>query len=79
MKKRMGRPSIFTPKDWKDPETRRQGIMTKVGVVAFEKARVRLAKLVGWESTRVADGDVMEYLARGEAETKAYLAKQQRT
>ncbi len=69
-KARMGRRAIFRGKDGGQ---RVQAIITKVGGQKFEKARVRLAKLAEWEATDVSDADVVEYLARGDAETIAYL------
>lgn len=65
---RGGFPSIFRNKRG---GKRYQGNLTKVGSAAFEEARKRLAKLAGRKSA--TDADVMEYLSRGEAETRAYL------
>lgn len=67
---RMGRDSIFREKDGGD---RYQGIVTKAGAQAFERARARLAKLADRKVDHVSDADVIEYLARGEANTRDYL------
>jgi hypothetical protein len=64
-----GNASIFKPKNG----DRFQGVTTKLGTTRFEAARGRLAKLAGREKEHVSDGDVFEYLARGESETRAYL------
>jgi hypothetical protein len=69
---RMGRPSVFDPKDG----TRYQGVMTKVGSKRFESARKELAALAGLK--RVSDADVMEFLVRGRASTEAYLQAKER-
>jgi hypothetical protein len=68
-KPRMGRPSIF--RELKPH--RYQGNTTKTGSMRFEAARRRLAALAGWPVGKVSDGDVFEYLARGEADTVKYL------
>lgn len=68
MSTRTGRPSIFP-----DKVRRYQGSVTDVGSGAFEAARRRLAGLVGWPVSRVSDGDVFEFLARGEAAVKKEL------
>lgn len=65
-----GQPAIFLHKTGGEV----RGSLTVVGSVRFEHARRRFAKLVGWEYERVLDGDVVEYLARGETSTRAYLA-----
>lgn len=67
---RGGWPSVFSGKNKKN---RYQGIVTNVGRREFEVARRRLAKLAGLSVKTVSDGDVFEYLARGEADTKAYI------
>lgn len=67
-----GRPTIFGPKS---PVCRYQGTTSEDGSMFFEQARARLAALVGWEPQKVGDGDVMEYLARGEVRTREYLAQ----
>lgn len=72
-KPRMGRPSIF-----REPKTKRyQGNTTKIGSVRFEAARRRLAALTKWPVGKVSDGDVFEYLARGEADTVKYLKERE--
>lgn len=64
--------SVFVGKV-KGKEFRRQGLLTPEGSGDFELARERLAKLVGWPPDSVSDGDTMEYLARGDKDTRAYL------
>jgi hypothetical protein len=64
-------PSIFTPKNPKHHVT--VGGLTNAGARAFEQARTKLKKLSG--QSRVSDADVLEYLARGEAETRKVLEK----
>jgi len=66
-----GRPSIFRGKDG---GTRLQAVITPAGTVRFEQARARLAKLASWEVERVSNADVIEYLARGDKDTRAYIA-----
>lgn len=65
-----GSQSIFRNKDGGD---RVQGNITPIGSIRFEHARARLAKLDGRETEETSDGDVIEYLARGEADTIAYI------
>jgi hypothetical protein len=69
-----GRHSIFRGKDGGD---RLQGVITRDGSKAFERERRRLARLyrdiTGQAPTVVSDADVIEYLARGEADTRGYL------
>jgi len=59
----------------KSDGARLQGIVSKEGAEAFEKARGRLAKLVKWSVKSVSDGDTFEYLARGHNATVKYLKK----
>lgn len=66
-----GRPSIFRDKAGGD---RVQGVITKVGSQRFEAARARLARLDNREVEQTSDADVIEYLARGDAETRVYIA-----
>jgi hypothetical protein len=73
---RMGRPSIFAPKD---PKYRYQGLMTKEGATQFEAARKELAKLTALKVKQVSDGDVFEYLSRGREATVEYLDLATRT
>lgn len=72
MAHRLGRPSIFRGKTHDI-----HGLVTTVGSAAFEQARQELADLYaqvhGREFAAVSDGDTMEYLARGRAETRTYL------
>ena len=65
-----GQVSIFRNKSGGD---RVQGHITPAGSARFEAARSRLAKLAGRDREHVSDADVIEYLARGEAATRAYL------
>jgi hypothetical protein len=68
-----GRASIFEGKAGGD---RVQGDITKRGAQQFEAARRRLTKLAEWKRPNpVSDADVIEFLARGEAETLRYLAR----
>jgi hypothetical protein len=67
---RTGRPSIFRGKKG---GTRVHGIVTPAGSIAFEQARKRLGKLVGHDVEDVSDGDVVEYLALGDTETRRLL------
>lgn len=67
----MSHRSIFSPKDG----DRFQGETTATGSAAFEAARHRLGRLAGRASDLVSDGDTMEYLARGDDETRLYLAR----
>lgn len=68
-----GRASIFREKIGGD---RVQGLITPIGSVRFEHARIRLAKLATREREHVSDADVIEYLARGEENTRVYLIDQ---
>jgi hypothetical protein len=72
--KQGGWPSVFVGKDKRN---RYQGITTNIGARWFEAKRRRLAKLAALSPKTVSDGDVFEYLARGEAETIAYIAKRE--
>lgn len=65
-----GRPSIFRDKKG---GSRFQGVLTPAGSRRFELARVRLAKLVSRDPEQVSDADVVEFLARGDKDSKAYL------
>jgi hypothetical protein len=65
-----GRASLFRDKSRGD---RVQGVLTADGSKHFEKHRKALAKLAGRKT--VSDADVIEYLARGEENTRAYLAQ----
>jgi hypothetical protein len=73
----MGRASIFRGKE---NGVRVQGILTREGGKALEARRSELAKLcrkiLGHKPTNVSDADVIEYLARGETGTAAYLQAQ---
>jgi hypothetical protein len=50
-----------------------QGWLSLTGSEKFEEARARLGVLSKWPVDRVSDADVIEYLARGENDTRAYL------
>lgn len=69
---KMGRPSIFTPKD--GDQTIRAIALTTVGQRLFNAARGRLRTLAKWTG-HVSDADTIEYLVRGEQATKDFLAK----
>lgn len=70
-----GRPSIFGPKD----TANRVNViaMTTRGKDLLERARARLRKLAKWGG-KVSDGDTIEYLLRGDAETAQHLAAKQK-
>lgn len=63
--------SIFRGKRGGD---RLQGVITPIGSKRFEEARRKLAKLAAREPEEVSDADTIEFLARGEANTRDYLA-----
>ena len=63
-KARMGRRRIFT----EPVGDRVQGVLTEPGARAFQQARVRLRLLTGWRGP-ISDADVIDYLARGDAES----------
>lgn len=65
-----GRPSIFRNKAG---GKKIQGLITKTGTAEFERARKRLAHLAARSVAHTSDADVIEFLARGEAATVAYL------
>ena len=56
---------------FKDKTKRYQGEVSRVGSIAFEQARKRLALMAGRRTA--SDGDVFECLARGWEETAEYL------
>lgn len=64
--------NIFQPKNYKYPV--RVGGLTTAGARAFEKARGRLRKLSGIKN--ISDADTVEFLARGEEETRKVIEKQ---
>jgi hypothetical protein len=72
-----GRHSIFRGKDG---GIRVQGIITRAGGHRFEVAARRLERLyrdvVGAKPATISDADVIEYLARGDDDTRAYLEAQ---
>jgi hypothetical protein len=68
----IGRASVFREKEG---GRRYQGIVTKVGAQCFERKRAELAMICGRPVKRISDADVFEFMARGEANTRAYLAK----
>jgi hypothetical protein len=65
---KMGRPNIFG----RQTGDRLQGKMTKIGSIKFEAARKRLSVIAKWEGA-VSDADTIEFLARGEVETRKFL------
>ena len=67
--KRDGFPSIFRDKTGEKV----QALLTQEGTVAFRLARHRLSKLADVEEEMVKSSDVVEYLARGDRETRKYL------
>lgn len=62
MKRRMGRPSIYSPKT--GGKVYRIGSMTADGQRMFEKVRRTLKQLAKWKGT-VSDADCVEFLVRG--------------
>lgn len=70
MAKKMGRPSVFRNKAG---GAKVGGLVTKAGSAKFERARRDLAELAPWVKNP-SDADVIEYLARGKADTEAYIA-----
>lgn len=75
----MGRWSIFRGKV-KDTDHRVQGIFTRIGLRSFEQQRQALARLykavMGYDAVTVSDADTIEFLARGELETRSYLRRE---
>lgn len=67
----MGRQSVFRGKKGGQ---RIQGLVTRRGGECFEGARRDLARLTQREPTQISDADVIEFLARGTANTRDYLA-----
>lgn len=71
-----GRRSIFGDKD---DGVRVQGMLTKRGGQSFEWKRQELGalyeRIVGRSPGTVSDGDTIEFIARGEAETRKHLEK----
>lgn len=70
----MGRPSLFA----RDPETKRrvQGYLSEDAARKFDAARARLAAIARQEtgqSWTVSDAETLEFLARGEKDTRRYL------
>lgn len=72
-KTKIGRRAIFE----ESKTIRLQGVISTPGGKAFEAARRRLKILAKWKG-RVSDADTIEFLARGEANTIAYLAAKHR-
>ncbi len=71
---RKGRRSIFRHKTHSVT-----GVITAEAAKEFSAARARLAKIVGWTPDRVSKADVLEYLVRGDAATRAYVRKEAAT
>lgn len=65
-----GRSSIFRNKKGGG---RVNGTLTPRGSVRFELHRKMLAGLVAREPEEISDADVVEYLTRGEEETRDYI------
>ena len=57
----------------KDSSRTRPAAMTKIGYAAFERARAKLAGLVGRSPDRVSDADTIEALSRGDKDTIRHL------
>lgn len=70
-----GRASLFRGKAGGE---RINGTITKRGAVCAKQHRTVLAQIAGIKPDEVSDADLVEYLARGEAETRAYLGKSTR-
>jgi hypothetical protein len=66
----MGRKSAFRGKK---NGMRVNGTITEEGGRAFGRARLRLAVLMQGDPNSISDADVIEFLARGEKDTKSYL------
>jgi hypothetical protein len=66
-----GRPSVFRKKKG---GTRYQGVLTKTGASLFEDRRSELAQIVERPVKAITDADVIEFLARGRANTLEYLS-----
>lgn len=75
---RTGRPAVFRDKV-KDVEHRVVGFLSVEGRKCFERERRRLTlmyqEIVGREIA-VSDADTIEFLARGAAETRSYLKRE---
>lgn len=65
-----GRESLFRGKKGGD---RVQGVLTPAGSRRFEQARARLGRMIGKDAEKVSDADVIEFLARGDEETRKVL------
>lgn len=65
-------PSIF---GGKVDGSRYQGVVSVAGSIRVEAMRDRLAKLAGRLPEQTSDGDVLEYLARGEKETQRIIGQ----
>lgn len=71
MSNKMGRPSIFPGAK----SERVQALISKIGKQKFEGQRRRLATLAHLRVGQVSDAAVVEYLARGDAETRELIGK----
>jgi hypothetical protein len=65
-----GRGGVFPNKT-----ERYQGLVSAQGAACFESARERLAKLAGRPSAEVSDGDTIQFLSIGEAESIRQIEK----
>jgi hypothetical protein len=73
---KMGRRTIFgESRGPKNAKNTIQGVITNTGATQFERARGRLATLVGWAIENVSDADTIEYLSRGHKASAEYIAK----
>ncbi len=64
----MGRHAIFRGK-----QARVQAIITKTGKLWFEQARAKLARIAELKPADISDADTVEFLARGEVNTRLYM------
>lgn len=62
-----GRVSLFRHKT-----TRVQGMITKIGAQKMKMAKARIGELTGRAQRSISEGDVIEFLSRGEAEAIEY-------
>lgn len=70
----MGRPSLFA----RDPKTKRrvQGFLSEAAARKFDAARERLRVIARHETGQswdVSDAETLEFLCRGEKDTRRYL------
>ena len=71
-----GRPSIFGPKNVRAGGCRLvKGYLGKGASKRFSEAASRLSKLSGQAAATLSDADVIEYLVRGDDDTKVRLKR----